>query len=460
MGSNGSFAFAMVKRAAVIGLLTLASACGVSYISPSVQKEVDGAPVTVVPMTMKSIAAANASTYVPRQLPAAFFAAAGTGGTMYGAGALPSQPYIPTEGRKAMDFRPLPDAARVPYRIGVGDVVLLATRSSGSTIEQLSGLLAAQNSRQGYTVRDDGTIAIPEIGSVALAGLTVKEAEDQLFDVLVRNQIDPSFSLEVAEFNSQRVAVGGAVNAARLVPITLNPVTLGEAITAAGGMAVKDEEFASIRIYRDGTLYQIPVEIFKDRPDLQKKVLLGGDAVFVDTTYDLDRALAFYESQLSVIEMRSAARAQALTMLQTEIEIRRSALNEQRSTFQALEDLGATDRDYVYLSGEVNNQARFALPYGQTASLADVLYGEGGFDTTTGNPREIYVLRGTNAPGKVGQILAYHLNAENAAALIVATRFEMRPNDVVFIEEQPITKWGRALQQVFPTILQAASRGI
>ncbi len=320
--------------------------------------------------------------------------------------------------------------------------------------------MAAQNSRQGYTVRDDGTIAIPEIGSVALAGLTVKEAEDQLFDVLVRNQIDPSFSLEVAEFNSQRVAVGGAVNAARLVPITLNPVTLGEAITAAGGMAVKDEEFASIRIYRDGTLYQIPVEIFKDRPDLQKKVLLGGDAVFVDTTYDLDRALAFYESQLSVIEMRSAARAQALTMLQTEIEIRRSALDEQRSTFQALEDLGATDRDYVYLSGEVNNQARFALPYGQTASLADVLYGEGGFDTTTGNPREIYVLRGTNAPGKVGQILAYHLNAENAAALIVATRFEMRPNDVVFIEEQPITKWGRALQQVFPTILQAASRGI
>ena len=33
---------------------------------------------------------------------------------------------------------------------------------------------------------------------------------------------------------------------------------------------------------------------------------------------------------------------------------------------------------------------------------------------------------------------------------------QMRPNDIVFIEEQVITKWGRALQQLFPTVLSAA----
>ncbi len=93
----------------------------------------------------------------------------------------------------------------------MGDVVLLATKSGASTVEELSGLLAAQNRRQGYTVQDDGgAIAIPDVGRIMLGGMTLEEAEAELFQALVENQIDPSFSLEIAEFNSQRVAVGGA----------------------------------------------------------------------------------------------------------------------------------------------------------------------------------------------------------------------------------------------------------
>ena len=108
-----------------------------------------------------------------------------------------------------MGCRPMPDVEPSPYKIGVGDVVLLATRGSSSTIEQLSGFLAAQNQRQGYTVRDDGAIAIPEVGTAALAGMTIEQAEDKLFQALVEGQIDPSFSLEVAGFNARKVAVGG-----------------------------------------------------------------------------------------------------------------------------------------------------------------------------------------------------------------------------------------------------------
>ena len=39
--------------------------------------------------------------------------------------------------------------------------------------------------------------------------------------VLVRAGIDPSFSLEIAEFNSQRISVGGEVRSPALVPIGL-----------------------------------------------------------------------------------------------------------------------------------------------------------------------------------------------------------------------------------------------
>ncbi|ASP19325.1 polysaccharide biosynthesis/export protein [Antarctobacter heliothermus] len=436
------------------------SSCGISYNSPKVSERNGELPVSVVGMTARSVAYANASPYTPRALPDVFYAYAGSQGSVTGAGALPAAPYLPDETRRQMEYRPLPDINPQPYRIGVGDVVLLATRSSASTIEQLSGLLAAQNQRQGYTVRDDGSIAIPEIGAVQLSGLTLQEAEDRLFQALVSNQIDPSFSLEVAEFRSKKVAVGGAVKSATLVPITPNNLTLGEALIAAGGLVTRDEEFASIRIYRDGTLYQIPVETFRAQPQLSDKLLIAGDAVYVDTTYDLDRAFEFYKTKIDVISLRSSARSTALQTLSSEINIRRSALDERRALFNAREQLGAEKRDYVYLSGEVAKQNRFALPYGQQATLADVLYNEGGFDNTTGDPTEIYVLRGSNDPAKIGEIVAYHLNAGNAANMILATKFEMRPNDVIFIEEQPITKWGRALQQTFPTLLNSATSAL
>ncbi|WP_323770757.1 SLBB domain-containing protein [Antarctobacter sp.] len=262
----------------------------------------------------------------------------------------------------------------------------------------------------------------------------------------------------MAEFNSQQVAVGGAVKSSTLVPVTPRNLTLGQALITAGGLAVRDVEFASIRIYRDGTLYQIPVETYRAQPQLKDKLLVAGDAVYVDTTYDLDRAFEFYKTKLDVISLRSSARSDVLRSLETEIGIRRGSLDEQRRLFETRTKLDGEKRDFVYLSGEVTKQNRFPLPYGHQATLADVLYNEGGFDNTTGDPTEIYVLRGSSDPAKVGEIVAYHLDAGNAANIILATSFEMRPNDVIFIEEQPITKWGRALQQAFPAILSSASR--
>lgn len=445
-------------RALLAGVVALGvSACGITYHSPTINEGAKGDGVTVVPLTLDTVASANRSAYTPQSLPAAFFANAGSGGSAQGVGALPEAPYLPDENRTQLEYRPLPDIAPQTYRIGVGDELLLATKGQASTVEQLTGLLAAANSRQGYTVREDGTIAIPEVGSVQVGGLTIEEAENNLFQTLVNNQIDPSFSLEISKFNSQRVAVGGAVKQATVVPITPSDLTLGEALIAAGGIQVKDREFASIRIYRDGTLYQIPLQTYVENPGLKDKRMQAGDAVFVDTTYDLDRALDFYQAKISVISVRTAARSAAMAALQSEIGLRRAALDEERTNYERRRALGEETRDYVYLAGEVSKNARVPLPYGRRASLADVLFGEGGFENTTGDPGQIYVLRSGSAPEAGDIVIAYHLNARNAANLTLAPKFEMRPDDIVFIEEQPITKWNRAMQQIFPQILQTAN---
>ena len=374
---------------------------------------------------------------------------------MQAVGAVPPPPFIPEERADALELRLPPPASVEPYRIGVGDVLLLATKSAASTLEEISGLLAIQNQRQGFTVRDDGAIAIPDVGTVSVAGRTVEEAEAELFNTLVSRQIDPSFSLEIAEFNSKQIAIGGAVRSPTLVPVNLNPTRLGAAITSAGGISANDLDFATIRLYREGSLYQIPVSTYLESASIRDTVLVSGDAVFVDTTYNLDRALDFYQQRIDVINVRRAARSAALAELNSEINLRRAALNEQRTNFKDRVALDAVERDYVYLTGEVSSQNRVALPFGQQATLADVLYGNGGFSTETGDPAQIYVLRASQ--GSVSdEVVAWHLDATNPANLTIGTRFQMRPNDVVFIEEQQITKWSRALRQLFPPLINAA----
>ena len=128
------------------------------------------------------------------------------------------------------------------------------------------------------------------MGAVAIAGLTVEEAEDQVFQRLVQNQLDSEFSLEVAEFNSKRVSIGGAVRNAIIAPITLSALRLDQAITAAGGITLENNDYGVIRIYRDGTLYQIPLDNYFSDQNLQKVTLTDGDSVYVDTAYDLTRA--------------------------------------------------------------------------------------------------------------------------------------------------------------------------
>jgi len=409
--------------------------------------------VRVVPITAESVLAANRAPYRPRQLPDAFDRVAQDPGM--GRVETPPAPVLSPEERPTRrELRVPPQIPDRPYRIGVGDVLVLATPPVATdSVAQLTGLLAAQNRRQGYTVQDDGAIAVPDVGRVQVAGMSLEEAEARIFQALVENQITPTFSVEVAEFNSQSVAVGGAVRGPRVIPITLTPLTLDRALAAAGGLEATEAEAAAIRIYRNGDLYQIPLRDYFSRTELQNVQLLDGDSVFVDVGYDLERAEAFFEQQIRLSEFRQRSRREALETLKAEMDLRRGRLAEARENFDARIEFGAEARDYVYVTGEVTRRRRVALPFERAANLSDVLFDEGGIPTRTGNVGQIYILRGETETDALGAITAWHLDAGNAAAFVLATRFEMRPDDVIFVAEQPITRWNRVIQQFVPSLL-------
>jgi len=435
---------------------TLLTGCGAAYISPSVQAvsraDATSVAVTVVPLTSIVAKQANRSAYTPKRLPGAFYKI--TDISSQTAAATPAIDTATTPESRPVnaDVRIPPKLKSEPYRIGVADVLLLATPNAASTVDQLSGLLAAQNKRQGYTVQDDGAIAIPDVGRVQVGGLTLNEAEAEVFKALVKNQISPTFSIEIAEFNSQRVTVGGAVAKPTLAPITLKPLHLGEALQLAGGISAQSQDYTTIRIYRDGKLYRIPLTKFLANGDLQNIRLKDGDNIYVDTTFDLKRAQSYFSEQIQLMTLKSASRTQALAQLQAEISIAQGRAAERRGNFKSRADLDALPRDYVYLTGEVTNQGRFTLPFSHKATLADAIYSQAGIPTNTGNIGQIYILRGN----KQGDgVTAYQLDARNIANMMLATRLELRPNDIIFVAEQPVTKWNRALTQMGPTLVQA-----
>ncbi len=438
-----------MKYIAIMSLFLSVSGCGIIYFSPDVREgPVNGGKVRVIDVTPETVMVANRQPYQPLRLPASFGSSAGS--ATYGAEAPPSPVYLPESRPEDLVVSLPPSVPTQPYRIGVGDVVILATKTPGSTVEQLTGLLAAENSRQGYTVQDDGSIAIPDVGRVRISEMTLEEAEAVLFQRLLERQIDPSFSLEVSEFNARKASIGGAVTNPGVAPITLVPLTLDNAIAAVGGINAPDRDTAVIRVYRDGSLYQVPVKEFLANPRYQKIRLEDGDAVFIDTEFDLAKAQAYFEQQIRLAEFRQQNRSNALAILSQEIAQQKG----EQETFNARLELGAEERDYVYLSGEVRAQTRWPLPYENIATLADALYDGGtGAPIMTGNPREIYVLRGSSDPREFGGITAWHVDASSAVGMAMMARLELRPSDIVFVAEQPVTRWGRVITQISPNLV-------
>jgi polysaccharide export outer membrane protein len=418
----------MISPLAICSFLAI-SACGAIYTSPGINSSSE--QVAVIEMTSQSVAYANQTTYAPKRLPA-IFNQVSTARRATGVGSIPSQ--VTQSYQQATVHLP-PRVEASPYTLGVSDVILLATPSP-QTSEGLTGLIAAQNKRQGYTIQDDGAIAVPDIGRIELAGQTVEEAEATIFQALVENQIDPKFSLEIADFNSKSISIGGAVRLSQVAPITLKPLTLQNALQGAGGIESLTPEFTTIRIFRGGKRYQIPLQEFRAKSNLQNFILQDGDSIFVENDF---------QKQLTLIE----AKSQALNEVQIKTDLRRAQSEEARQNFLTKLELGAVKRDYAYLAGEVIKQGRFLLPFNNTASVADAIYSEGGVNNRNGDLGQIYVLRTTSGSQK---ITAFHLDAGNAVNLLLATKMQLRPNDVIFVAEQRVTAWNRVISQILPSV--------
>ncbi len=115
-------------------------------------------------------------------------------------------------------------AAGQGYRIGEGDVLKVAVWSQ----PELSGE---------FVVDVSGAIAMPLIGSVKAAGLSIEQIEKDIRDRLGDGYVvNPQVAIGVAQFKSQRVFVVGEVRTPGVVPLS-GALTLVEALTRVGSFS-------------------------------------------------------------------------------------------------------------------------------------------------------------------------------------------------------------------------------
>jgi len=131
-------------------------------------------------------------------------------------------------------------AAGVVYRLGPGDVIDVAVFE----VEELSGPVV---------VAPDGTVTMPLVGAVPLAGLTTAEAAERLRSAYGEGLIrDPQISIAVREYRSQPVSVLGAVAKPDVYQLR-GPRRLADVLALAGGLTAEASgEITILRPRGDG----------------------------------------------------------------------------------------------------------------------------------------------------------------------------------------------------------------
>ncbi|MDG1337067.1 MAG: hypothetical protein P8P53_13750 [Tateyamaria sp.] len=236
----------------------------------------------------------------------------------------------------------------------------------------------------------DGSLVLIGVGRLEASGRGISELRDEARNVFIRNGKSSDFQLEITGFNSQLayITTDGNVRASNtVIPVTDQSITLREVI-ANVGIAFNQEVLTIVRFQRSGKTYTFTLADFL-ADNARKIYLKDQDHVFVNhVKYQPGK---------------------------------------------------------VFLLGGVTPRIIWILPE-ERQTLAAALFADGGpLDTPSAQRSAVYLLRGRKP------IQAYHLDAQNLASVLVADAVELRPNDTVFVAEQPLTSFNRTLVSILPT---------
>jgi polysaccharide export outer membrane protein len=283
-------------------------------------------------------------------------------------------------------------------RIRVGDTVAVSVweAASGGLFGAAPLPAAEIGARTGtkfpdQVVAQDGAISVPYAGRVPAAGRTPVQVERMIDDRLAEKAIEPQAMVTVTMSVSNAVTVSGEVNRAARIPLSLAGDRLLDVIAAAGG--AKSAVFDTlIKLSRDGVTVAMPMERLVSDP-AQDIYARPGD-------------------QIALIKAPPTFTVFGAAQSNAELPFDSDKLNLSRALAKSggLLDLRADPRGVFLFRFESPTVARtLAIP-----------------------PRYV-------APDGRAAIV-YRLDLDKAASYFLADRFPVKPNDILYVANAPLTE--------------------
>jgi polysaccharide export outer membrane protein len=272
------------------------------------------------------------------------------------------------------------------YKVGAGDVLSIIVFNHPELTLPAGPERSAEDS--GFRVQRDGTFFYPFVGQVLAAGRSLEDIREELANRLADFISDPQIEVRVAAFNSQRIVVTGEVLAPNQQRLTMQPLTLIEAINAAGGLT-DAADARQVFLQRRGQRVVIDLDAFLARGVRNSNpVLRAGDIVTVP----------------------------------------------ERTSESA------------YLLGEIEIPSVIDLT-ANPVSLTNALAQQGGISKVRADARGVFVFRGAG-----NRVTVYQLDTRSPVALLLGTRFYLHPNDVVYVTTSPLQRWNDTISQLLPSV--------
>jgi polysaccharide biosynthesis/export protein len=281
----------------------------------------------------------------------------------------------------------VPDSQVWNYRIGVGDILSIDVFDHPELTLPAGPMRSAVEA--GFRVTSEGTFFYPFVGQVQAAGRVPEEIRVELQERLSTFIPSPQIQIRVAAFNSQAIVVAGAVEEPNRQALTTIPLTLLEAVNAAGGLR-PDADPARVTLQRRGKTYNINFANFLGGGQLQNNpILINGDVISVP----------------------------------------RRRLQE------------------VFLLGEIISPATLDL-FDEEISLTQAVARQGGLRDVRADARGIFVFR----RGQGSTINVYQLDTSTPSGYVLGTKFLLAPDDVVYVTRSPLQRWNDTISAILPSV--------
>lgn len=281
-----------------------------------------------------------------------------------------------------------------PYTIGPGDILNIMVWDHPElalmpiTSSRSQGSPSQADIGNGYNVDASGIVQFPYVGALKVTGMTELEVRNALMKKLASYIKDPQVTVRVQSYRNRRVYVDGEVRTPGLQVMDDLPMTLPEALSRAGGFT-KEADRSTIELTRKQKSVRISMpDLLRLGINPNKIMLANGD----------------------MIRVRSSVESK------------------------------------VFVMGEVLDARTQPMLDGEW-TLADALGAAGGPNPLTSQVNQIYVVR----KGKKDDAEIYHLDARNPTAFVLANGFQLKPDDLVYVDPAAVVRWQRVISNLLPS---------